>query len=106
MRGWNVCTDLYRIIEHVYDHLRADPAGKDEKDGVTSFLACANRIDSHAAQKLLRRLVGDLPLELRRVKPMTGDIEVDRLGFIGEFTAVPSNLHQRPTSSSRGRRSR
>ncbi len=85
MRGWNVCSDLYRIIEHVYDNMRADPAGKDDEDSVTGFLTRANKIDSHAALKLLTRLVDNLPPELRRVKPMTGSIEVDRLGFIGEL---------------------
>ncbi|BEJ00412.1 hypothetical protein CcaverHIS631_0502690 [Cutaneotrichosporon cavernicola] len=82
MRGWNVCTDLYRIIEHVYDNLRADTTDEDDEDSVTGFLVRANRIDSHAAHKLLTRLVGDLPPELRRVKPMTGDIDIDRLGFV------------------------
>ncbi|BEI84806.1 hypothetical protein CcaverHIS002_0502070 [Cutaneotrichosporon cavernicola] len=37
------------------------------------------RLEPH---KLLTRLVGDLPPELRRVKPMTGDIDIDRLGFV------------------------
>ncbi|CAK9782006.1 unnamed protein product [Cutaneotrichosporon oleaginosum] len=82
MKGWNVCSDLYRMIEHVYDNLRADPDGHDEEDHITAFLAGASNIDSHAALKLLTRLLDDLPPELRRVKPMTGNIELDRLGFI------------------------
>ncbi|GMK55902.1 hypothetical protein CspeluHIS016_0209580 [Cutaneotrichosporon spelunceum] len=82
MRGWNVCSDLYRIIEHVFDNLRADSTGEDDENSLTGFLLRSNRIDSHAVRKLLSSLVGDLPPELRHVKPMTGDIDVDRLGFI------------------------
>lgn len=85
MRGWNVCTDLYRVLEHVYDNLRADPAGNDENapgHAVTAFLS-QRRVDSHAALRLVERLLGELPPELRRVNAMTGDTGADRLGFIG-----------------------
>lgn len=93
MRGWNVCTDLYRVLEHVYDNLRADPVTEDEKgpgEAVTAFLSRASKVDAHAALRLVSRLLRELPLELRRVNPMTGDTNVDRMGFIGEFMTPPA----------------
>lgn len=86
LRGFNVCTDLYRILEHVYDKLRADPGDDDDRrpgQAVTAFLSRTGKVNTHDTLQMVERLLVDLPPELKRVSAMTGDASADRLGFTG-----------------------
>ncbi|GFZ46774.1 hypothetical protein JCM24511_03994 [Saitozyma sp. JCM 24511] len=83
-RGWNFCSDLYRVIEHVTGQLRGRQTVPSDEPGsaITSFLARSAKLDASEAQRLILRLHEDLPAELKTVKQMTGNPQTDRLGFI------------------------
>lgn len=90
IRGWNYCTDLYRLFENMDTQMRAWQETSEEEPGGTlnAFLARARQQSSthHFAADLLHLIATlhrDLPAELKAVhKPMTGDPLADRHGFV------------------------
>lgn len=87
IKGWNFCTDLYRILEHIDGPLRLGRQTPEEEPGgkVTSFLKNHQSSKAFAAdsQRLVSQLYDDLPDDLKKIKPITGDPKLDRHGFIG-----------------------
>jgi hypothetical protein len=87
LRGFNYCTDLYRILEHMDGGVRARQQVSSEELGgaVASFLYRLRPSKEMATEclQLITRLHEDLLEDLKSVKVMTGDPQVDRNGYIG-----------------------
>ena len=87
LRGWNYCTNLYRLFENMDAQMRAWREVEEEEPGGTlnAFLWRALRqpVAHHLADglHLIATLHRDLPSELKTVKAMTGDPRADRHGF-------------------------
>ncbi|KAJ5621818.1 hypothetical protein N7528_005050 [Penicillium herquei] len=85
LRGWNFCTDLYRLLEHMDGLARVRQTPADEPGGVVaSFLASRQPQKNFASDslQLVSKLYESLPDDLRRINAMTGDPHQDRYGFI------------------------
>ncbi|GAD97197.1 hypothetical protein CNBD2850 [Paecilomyces variotii No. 5] len=86
LRGWNFCTDLYRLLEHMDGLVRAERQIPIEEPGgvVTSFLSRHRPHRQFASDclQLVSKLYEALPEDLRTIKAMTGDPQLDRYGFI------------------------
>lgn len=97
LRGWNYCTDLYRLFENMDTQMRAWHEASEEEPGGTlnGFLSRARQQSTHhfAADilHLIATLHRSLPLELKTVKAMTGDPRVDRHGFIATNILFATN---------------
>lgn len=86
LRGLNFCTDLYRLSENLDNMTRSRNQVSIEEPGgsVTAFL-CRN--PAHLASDslhLISKLQKDLPQKLKTIQPVTGDLESDRYGVVGE----------------------
>lgn len=83
--GWNLCTDLYRLLEHADDTIRTKHELSTEEPGgvVTAFLARPQKHFSSDILHLVSKLLADLPEALTKIKAETGDPQLDRYGFIG-----------------------
>lgn len=87
--GWNCVCDLYRILEHASDRLRANRVG-----GPTTLDQVAglfNRQGGPGHTEILNVVTGlydSLPVEFKLVKAMTGDLEKDRYGFTGGYSSL------------------
>ncbi|KAJ0120018.1 hypothetical protein J7T55_000871 [Diaporthe amygdali] len=86
LTGWNFCSDLYRILERLQGTERArqqamlgEPGYKTE-----AFLSELYSSKKLAAKSLhfVSESYENLPLALKKVKAMTGDVRKDRYGFI------------------------
>lgn len=90
LRGWNFCTDLYRVAENV-DATMGSRLGscKDDVDGpggsTASFLSSLRPVKSAVSGSLshIARLYRDLPPQLRSIKDVTGDTQRDRCQLVG-----------------------
>ncbi|ORX34866.1 hypothetical protein BD324DRAFT_635405 [Kockovaella imperatae] len=85
IRGWNITTDLYRILEHLVDRmrctqLRPSPSGVARTDTVIALFTAPG-----PSVKEIRQLVdatcGQLGPEFQQAHAMTGDLDMDRYGF-------------------------
>ena len=85
LRGWNFVCDLYRIIEHATDRLRANRIGGTALDDVTGLYSRKGGPDPSEVLGLVSRLYNALPIEFKRVNAMTGNLDKDRYGFTGEL---------------------
>lgn len=94
LRGWNFCTDLYRILEHISGFIRRGRQFSSEEPGgqVTSFLVNRHSPKALVADslRLVSQLYEDLPDELKQIKAITGDPQRDRNGFIGNYLLISS----------------
>lgn len=93
LRGWNYCTDLYRLFENIDSMMRAwQEVSEDEPGGLlNSFLFCG-RPSKHFTYEILNlisRLHENLPQELKKIKDMTGDPRTDWYGIIGKLSLIP-----------------
>ncbi|KAF7519218.1 hypothetical protein G7054_g13167 [Neopestalotiopsis clavispora] len=86
VKGFNFCTDLYRILERMEGTVRArqqatsfEPGGK-----IEAFFSEIYPSKKLAADSLhlVSQLYDDLPQELKKPKVLTGDLRADRYGFI------------------------
>lgn len=86
VKGFNFCTDLYRILERMEGTVRArqqatstEPGGK-----IEAFFSEIYPSKKLAADSLhlVSQLYDDLPHELKKPKVLTGDLRADRYGFI------------------------
>lgn len=87
LRGWNYCTDLYRLFENTDTMTREWQNVPAEEPGGTlnSFFARC-RPSQHFASDILHLITTmhkDLPQKLKTVRPMTGNPQMDRYGFVG-----------------------
>lgn len=87
LRGWNFCTDLYRLLENINGAVRARQhvSSEDPDSSIHSFLARFAPPKHFAPDSLhfVAKLYADLPPELKQVKAMTENPQSDRYGFIG-----------------------
>jgi hypothetical protein len=85
LRGYNYCSDLYRILEHVDEEQRARQEISAQEPGslVTNLLSRISKPSTSECLNLISRLHEELPVELKKVKPLTGQPRDDRYGFIG-----------------------
>lgn len=86
IKGFNYCTDLYRVFERIEGTVRArqqatstEPGGKIE--AFLSDIYPSKKLASDSLH-LVSQLYEDLPQELKRPKVLTGDLREDRYGFI------------------------
>lgn len=86
LKGFNFCTDLYRIVERIEGTVRTEQQATVIEPGgrIESFLA-----ESYPSRKLasdslhlVSQLYEDLPEELKRPRALTGDLRADRYGFV------------------------
>ncbi|OJJ38305.1 hypothetical protein ASPWEDRAFT_168219 [Aspergillus wentii DTO 134E9] len=86
LRGWNFCSDLYRLLEHMDGLVRAARQTSVEEPGglVTSFLSRRQPPKNFASDSLhlVSKLFEDLPDNLKKINSMTGDPQTDRYGFV------------------------
>ncbi|KAL7423713.1 hypothetical protein Q5752_001295 [Cryptotrichosporon argae] len=95
-RGWNLVTDMYRIMEHALEQLRSkrsesavygsasNGAGpNDRKAPVTDLYAARVWPSAQQVLDVVGRLYDTLPPDFKRVRAMTGDFQQDVIGFQG-----------------------
>ena len=90
MKGWIFVVDLYRILEHAADRLRARKTmSADDPSSPVSMLFERERGPSTAeVMAVVTKLYERLPQEFKGGKAMTGNCEEDRYGFQGESCRV------------------
>lgn len=88
LRGWNYCTDLYRLFENMNSMMRAwQQVSEEEPGGLLNSFLSGGRVSKHLTYEILNlisRLYGDLPQQLKAIKDITGDPHADWCGFIGK----------------------
>lgn len=79
LHGWNVTTDLWRLLEHVVVKLHSRTKRK------RSFLEVAANFDTSPSaitlQKEVDRIYFNLPTHFRHIDEMTGEATHDRYGY-------------------------
>ncbi|ETS84443.1 hypothetical protein PFICI_02468 [Pestalotiopsis fici W106-1] len=95
LRGWNYCTDLYRLYENMDTQLRAwQQVPEEEPRGTLNSFLARVRPTHHFASDILHLITTlhrDLPQELRTVKAMTGNPQKDRCGFVAVNILLTTN---------------
>jgi hypothetical protein len=100
IKGWNLVTDLYRILEHVVNKTGVNPPT--DHDTLSRIgLRRSSNMDGPSAQDILKeigRIYDDLPIEFKMPQEMTGDAMEDRYGFQGGCCAdgLPDNSCEHP----------
>jgi hypothetical protein len=79
--GWNFTTDLYRILEHSLDQLRAKRLNTDSASNITNFYSARSGPTPQEGLDLVAQLYAELPDDFKGAKAMTGDMKEDRYGF-------------------------
>ncbi|RSM10348.1 hypothetical protein CDV31_007224 [Fusarium ambrosium] len=86
LRGWNFCTDLYRLLQYLDDTFKTQQQfTRDEPGSAVSSLLSRLRSPKNFSSEMLHLisdLHAELPDELKRVKAITGDPQSDRYGLI------------------------
>ncbi|KAF3025090.1 hypothetical protein E8E14_014555 [Neopestalotiopsis sp. 37M] len=86
VKGFNFCTDLYRILERMEGTVRARQQATSSEPGgkIEAFFSEIYPSKKLAADSLhlVSQLYDDLPQELKKPKVLTGDLRADRYGFI------------------------
>ena len=90
LRGWNFVVDLYRLLEHATDRLRASRIGGTALDEVTGLYTRKGGPDHSEVLSVVARLYSNLPIEFKRVNAMTGNLDQDMYGFTGESFVAPN----------------
>jgi hypothetical protein len=88
MHGWNRTTDLYRILEHLVERLRARKfkGATNTPDDLSRLLDPYSTGPSTVEiERAVDGIYQRLPSVFTSVHPMVGDIQMDRFGFQGEF---------------------
>jgi len=82
VRGWNLVTDLYRILEHTLDTITWDRrnASMDRFRNLPHPIAPAS-VPIESVMPLVDQLYMDLPQIFKQTKVMTGDSTVDMYSF-------------------------
>ncbi|BEI87113.1 hypothetical protein CcaverHIS002_0704590 [Cutaneotrichosporon cavernicola] len=79
--GWNFTTDLYRILEHSLDQLRAKHLNANGTSDITNFFSTRSGSTQQEGLDLVAQLYAKLPEDFKGAKAMTGDMKEDRYGF-------------------------
>lgn len=89
LRGWNFVVDLYRILEHAAERLRAKTTytNEDPARHVTALFSLKTGPSSAEVLGLVKDLYDKLPQVFKGAKAMTGILKKDRYGFQGEWKA-------------------
>ena len=100
LQGWNVTTDMYRLLEYLVDqarsrklHARASTFSPSSQpsNNIREMFHLAGP-STEEMRRLVDRMHQQLPNEFKFVQAMTGDPDRDRFGFQGEpktaFSAV------------------
>lgn len=86
IKGFNFCTDLYRVLERIEGTVRARQLAASREPGgrIEAFLAeiYPSKRSASDSLHLVSQLYEDLPDELKKPKTLTGDLRADRYGFI------------------------
>jgi hypothetical protein len=90
MQGWIFVVDLYRILEHAAERLRARKTfSPDDPSSPVSMLFERERGPSTAeVMGVVTKLYEKLPQEFKGGKAMTGNVEEDRFGFQGTCRSI------------------
>lgn len=85
-RGWNFVTDLYRILEHTVESLRARCLFSEGDPSKAVGVLFSHRSGPHPSDvlKLVENLYTELPNKFKEVKDMSGVLKEDRFGFQGK----------------------
>ncbi|ORY24688.1 hypothetical protein BCR39DRAFT_566546 [Naematelia encephala] len=85
LRGWNFTTDLYRILEHAVERLRARCLWSNEDpSGPVSSLFTRRNGEGPSSEEILgtvQQLYTALPSVFKDIREMCGVVEIDRFGF-------------------------
>ncbi|KAJ3457981.1 hypothetical protein MRS44_012090 [Fusarium solani] len=102
LRGWNFCTDLYRLLQYLDDTFKTQQQfTRDEPGSAVSSLLSRLRSPKNFSSEMLHLisdLHAELPDELKRVKAITGDPQSDRYGLI--VSSGKPNIHLRCAAAS------
>ncbi|RWQ94333.1 hypothetical protein C8Q69DRAFT_403943, partial [Paecilomyces variotii] len=95
LRGWNYCTDLYRLFENMNGMMRAwQQASVEEPRGLLNSFLTGVRPSKNLTYEILNlisRLYEELPPELKVVKDITGDPQKDWYGLIAMNIVLTTN---------------
>ena len=89
LRGWNFCTDMYRLLEHIHidvtDRPKLPSTAHAPGEEVSSFLSRLYPSKGFVSESLLlvSKMHEELPQELKKIKGVTGNAQLDRYGYIG-----------------------
>jgi len=78
--GWNFALDLYRVLEHVVNKVRARRFKHDDRRAVDNLVFTDSFSDQNVMQAMLS-MYYDLPRQFKETPPMTGVFEKDVYGF-------------------------
>ena len=78
--GWNFALDLYRVLEHVVNKVRATRYKHDDRRAINGLIFTDSFSDQNVMQTMLN-MYYDLPRQFKETPPMTGVFEKDVYGF-------------------------
>ncbi|KAJ5627470.1 hypothetical protein N7528_004897 [Penicillium herquei] len=88
IRGWNFCTDMYRLLENMdrLERVRQDVQSDEPGSLTDSFLARMSVPKDFVSDSLhlISKMHADLPPQLKTVQNLTGDPQTDRYRFVGK----------------------
>lgn len=86
LQGGNFVCDLYRLLEHVNDRLRARHGEEKDRSPLVSRLFERQAGPSTAeVLQTIQELYDNLPVDLKVVKEMSGDVTQDHYGYVGQY---------------------
>ena len=89
LRGWNFCTDMYRLLENMNRMTRVRQEVSPDTPGhlTDAFLSGIKTPKDLVSDSLqfISKMHSDLPTELKAVRNLTGDPQADRTKFVGEL---------------------
>ncbi|KAJ9256875.1 hypothetical protein C8Q69DRAFT_499124 [Paecilomyces variotii] len=89
LQGWNFCSDLYRLLEHIRAAKHMEQQGKtkttnESSSEIETLIAGVRPPRDFASDSLhfISKAHKDLPPVLKSVKTLTGDLSTDRYSFV------------------------
>lgn len=94
LKGWNFVVDLYRILEHAAERLRARrTVSPHEPSGPVSILFERERGPTTAeVMAVVSQIYAELPQDFKGGKAMTGDMDEDNYGFQGRSPRIQTTI--------------
>lgn len=89
LRGWNFVVDLYRILEHAVESLRARKllSPDDPSEPVSSLFERKTGPSGSEVMNVVGKLYDQLSPDFKGAKAMTGNLDEDVYGFQGGSSA-------------------